>query len=252
MSLQIDPFAHHPELREKIADPAGSFFRKLTVDMLLQQFPQLTRLREWVHDDDFREANRAQALADHSGDLWVFGYGSLMWDPALFFSEVRRAHVDGFARRLILIDDKGGRGTQEAPGLMAALDHGGECHGLAFRIPAPDVDTETEVLWRREVIGPGYIPQFVTARIGDETVPALTFLADHAVPEIRDDLSRADQIRFLAHGSGVLGTSREYLANIVDHFETLEIRDDDCAALLHEVDTYLASLPSSPPNEADT
>lgn len=236
-----DPFVHHPELRDRITDADSSFFRTFDVEDLLRTYPDLEEFRDWVFTDTQREAIRAAALADHAGDLWVFAYGSLMWDPALRFAEVRHAHVAGHARQFILFDDKGGRGTKEAPGLMAGLDTGDGCDGLAFRIPAAEVDTETEILFRRELVGPGYIPAFVSARIGETEEPALTFLADHASPDIRAGISREDQVRYIATGAGLLGTSRDYLANIVGHFALLGIEDAHCEDLLRDVDAVLAA-----------
>ncbi len=64
---------------------------------------------------------------------WVFGYGSLMWDPSVEFNEVRYAHCSGFQRSFCLWDE-GGRGSAKQPGLMLAIDEGGKCEGLAFRI----------------------------------------------------------------------------------------------------------------------
>ncbi|MGI1664182.1 gamma-glutamylcyclotransferase [Palleronia sp. KMU-117] len=238
----MDPFAHHPELRDRIADPETSYFRTFSVESVLEQHPHLEAFLPWVHTDEQREAIRAEALGGHQGDLWIFAYGSLMWDPALRFAEVRRARADGHARRFILWDDKGGRGMPEAPGLMAALDTGDGCEGLAFRIRAQDVNIETEILFRREMIGPSYIPGFVPIRIAGAETPALTFLADHGHPDIRGDITRAEQIRCIATGAGVLGTSRAYLTNIVDHIGHLGITDDHCTGLLRDVDAYLAAL----------
>jgi len=240
-----DPFAYHPELRDRIADTETSFFRTFSVEALIAQDPQLEALRDWVHTDGQREAIRAEALAGHSGDLWIFGYGSLMWDPALRFAEVRRAQVAGHARRLILVDTRGGRGTKEAPGLFATLDarEGSDgCEGLAFRIAAADVEAETEILFRREMIAPGYLARFVPARIGDAGIRVLAFLADHDVPDVRPDLTHDEQVRYIAHGAGDLGTSRDYLANIVAHFTHLGITDAHCSDLLRAVDAYLSAL----------
>ena len=242
-----DPFAHHPELRSRIADAETSFFRTFNVEDLSAKYPQLAEFESWAYSDAQREALRAKALAGHTGDLWIFAYGSLMWDPALRFAEVRRAHVDGFERRLILIDDKGGRGSKGAPGLMAALDKGNGCEGLAFRIAAADIDTETEILFRREMIGPGYDAAFVPIRIGATQASALTFLADDSSPDVQPDISRATQVDYIATGKGILGTSREYLANIVAHFAHLGIEDADCAALLQEVDASLARNSAAAP-----
>ncbi len=225
--------------------------RGLSVDMLRQRHPELAAAWDWVHSDEVREQTRTTALSGRYGsDLWVFAYGSLMWDPAFRFAEVRRTKVEGYARRFILLDDKGGRGSPDAPGLMAALDEGAGCEGLAFRIAADDVDTETEILWRREMIGPGYEPRFVTARIDAEDVEALTFVANHATDVIRPDLSRAQQIRYIALGSGILGTSRSYLENIVSQLDVLKIHDPDCMEILKEVEDFIGGRASEALNEA--
>ena len=241
-----DPFAHHPELRDLIADPETSFFRNFSVERVIEQFPQMEAHRDWTFTDTQREALRSAALSGHSGDLWVFGYGSLMWDPALRFAEVRRARVADHVRRMILVDWRGGRGSEDAPGLMAALDEGPGCDGLAYRIAADAVDSETEILFRREMVAPGYHARFVEAVLDDGPVRALAFVADHSVPDIQTELSTADQIRFIATGSGFLGSSRDYLANIVEHFEALGIHDEDCVSLLQSVDAQLSTQTEEP------
>ena len=154
-------------MRDKITDPLTSFFRTFRVESILEKHPELEWVGEFLHTDDEREQSRLEALKDHPDeDLWVFAYGSLMWDPAFKFSEVRRAKVADYSRRFILKEIYGGRGNREVPGLMAALDHGDGCDGLAFRIPQDIVDVETEILWRRELVAPTYIPTFVTADTG--------------------------------------------------------------------------------------
>ncbi len=241
----LDAFAHHPELRGRIADPLASYFRTFSVESVLKQHPQLAANMEWIHSDEVRERTRAQALSGHAGgDLWIFAYGSLMWDPAFRFTDVRRARVSGYARRFILLDDKGGRGTKDAPGLMAALDEGMGCEGLAFRVAEHHVETETEILWRREMIGPGYIPAFVSALIDGQSQRSLTFVADHASEAIVPGLTRAEQVRFIACGRGILGTSKAYLEAIVSQFSHLGIVDGHCTGLLREVEDYLARPPS--------
>lgn len=241
MTQSEDAFVHHPELRNRISDPDTSFFRTFNVPDLLEQNPQLKELHWWLHTDEQREALRDEALAGHKGDLWVFGYGSLMWDPALHFTEVRRARLDGYARKFILVDDKGGRGTKEAPGLFAALDTGEHCQGLAFRIAEPDIDTETQILFRRELIGPGYLPRMLPIQIGSNAIPALVFVADHTSPEIHGTINREKQIQYLATGSGTLGTSYEYLEKLVEHFGYLDIEDAHCIDLLRAVDAYITA-----------
>ena len=164
-----------------------------------------------------------------------------MWDPAFRFEEVRRAHVPGYARRFILKDIYGGRGTVDAPGLMVALDKGPGCDGLAFRISSENTDEETEALWRRERIGPAYTPVFVETIAADRRVTALTFVADHGADLIDASLTRAQQIEYCATGTGFMGSSLDYLKNIHRQFVALSIQDDEVSELLRETEAYLNS-----------
>jgi len=243
-----DPFEHHPELRDKIVDPEVSFYRTLTTDMIRGVMAQHGVSGAWLYSDDKREAMRRATLASHpKDDLWVFGYGSLMWDPGFRFQEVRRAHVPGHARRFILRDTEGGRGTKEAPGLMAALDtdlEGPGCDGLLFRIAAQDVDAESSILWQREIIGPSYIATFVTAstwtaNTGEEALTALTFLADHEADMIDAKISRDDQIECIATGAGFLGSSLEYLSKVHHQFTILGITDPEVEYLVDATRSHL-------------
>ncbi len=240
MTSIADSFAHHPELRGKIKDPETSFFRDFVPERIFERHPELAWTRPYLNSDDTREQNRRSTLEGRtSGDLWVFAYGSLMWDPAFRFSEVRRARAPDHERRFILKDILGGRGSLHVPGLMAALDNGDGCDGLLFRIPEEIVDVETEILWRREFVAPGYIPSLITASIGNTDVCALTFVADHDAEHICGDITRDEQIAFLAGGRGILGTSIEYLENICSHFEILGIEDEECSSLLAEVRAFM-------------
>lgn len=240
MPTSPGPFAHHPELRDRIKDPQTSFFRTLNARQAFESRPELRWVLDELHTDEAREKSRQALLATHGeGDLWIFAYGSLMWDPAFVFADVRRAMVPDYARHFILKDVWGGRGTREVPGLMAALDKGDGCEGLAFRIAHEMIDTETEILWRREMVGPAYLPQFVTALVDDQPVRALTFVADHAAKIIEPDLTRAEQIAYCATGTGALGTSHEYLRNIVSQFAALGVVDEHCTALLREVEDFM-------------
>jgi len=237
-----DPFFHHPELRDKISDPLTSPSRALTTAKLAALAKARSLPVNWWYSDSEREAERAEILAGRRGtDLWVFGYGSLMWDPALRFEEVRRAHVTSYARRFILKDIYGGRGTVDAPGLMVALDSGEKCDGLAFRISRENIEEETKVLWQRERIGPAYVPVFVEAITADSRMTALTFVADHEADLIDATLTRAQQIEYCATGTGFMGTSLDYLRNISRQFAALGIQDDEVSELLRETEAYIQS-----------
>jgi cation transport protein ChaC len=172
--------------------------------------------------------------------VWIFAYGSLMWDPAFKFAEVRRAHAPNHARRFILKDNFGPRGTPEVPGLMAALDDGTGCDGLAFRINKKDVKYESGVFWRRELLGHAYRPAFanVTTHLGN--VEALTVVANHGADNICPDITREEQFCCIATGKGFLGTSLQYLENISTHFEAMGIEDFEVLELLAGARAYVA------------
>lgn len=239
-----DPFRHHTGLRAKIKPWDTSYFRTITsAGVRAALAARNVPLTFPFHPDPVREALRAEALAGHAGDLLVFAYGSLIWDPALDFAEVRRARAPRHARRFILVDTHGARGTAEAPGLMAALDDGPGCDGVVFRIAAGKVETETEILFRREMIGPGYLARFIPVTIDGSEARALTFLADHDDPLMRADISRADQIRYAATGAGFLGTSFDYLHSTVAHLAEVGITDPDASHLLAQARAFRAAGP---------
>ncbi len=240
--MKNDPFRRHPRLRDKIKPAAESFFRDFKAETLLALFAEHDVPPFPMYDDETRESVRRAALEGHEGDLWVFGYGSLIWDPALEFADVRRAYAPNHRRRFILEDIYGGRGTPQQPGLMAALDEGDGCHGLCFRITADKVEVETDILFRREVLGPGYLPTFIPVELDDMQAMALTFLADHTVEMINADLSRDTQIRYLATGTGFLGSSYDYLRGVVDHLHEMAIPDPNLDALLAETEAEMARL----------
>lgn len=239
MPLDPDAFRHHPGLVGMIQDPETSFFRDFRPADVDARMRDLGRPADWRWSDAEREANRHAVLAGRMDrDLWVFAYGSLMWDPALLFDEVRRATVPGHSRGMVLYDNFGARGSPEAPGVMAGLVEGGSCEGVAFRIPAARVALETEILWRREMIAHAYIPSFLPALTADGEIEVLGFVADPTSEMIRLDLTRDEVIRCVANGEGVRGTSYDYLKNTLDHFAALKIEDPELESLMAAVDRF--------------
>ncbi|MCP4317587.1 MAG: gamma-glutamylcyclotransferase [Hyphomicrobiales bacterium] len=235
MKAETDRFAHHPELRGKIIDPQQSYFRTFDPVDFDMRMKELGIRGPWRLTDEKREATRIDTLEGHRDeDLWVFAYGSLMWDPGFEFEDVLKAHVPGYQRAFCLKDELGARGTLEVPGLMAALDTGGECTGLAFRIAKEHLEKETEILWRREMVTGVYVPTIVHGATTQGDVKCVTFVANHKASRIRSDLTREEKVRYLATGSGVLGTSLEYIENLADHLLALEIDDPYVFSLLEK------------------
>lgn len=242
-----DPFRHHPGLRALIKPAEESFFRDFQPAHLDARMSEMGVPFPWRYSEDEREHYRQIALADRwDQDLWVFAYGSLIWDPGIRFAEVRRAFVPDHARRFILVDTLGGRGTADRPGLMAALDPGPGCHGLVFRVAAADLDEETRILWKRERLLRTYHETYVTALTDHGPVQALAFTADHGSDSIQPDLPRRTQVEYLATGTGFLGSSLDYIGNLARHFSQMRIADPEMALLLEDARRHAGRLNCAP------
>ncbi len=233
MPLPAQAFRHVPHLASKIVDPETSFYR-ITEDTM-HKWDVMARKAgnpdDWRIPREVRESNRAKAMAGRMDrDLWLFTYGSLMWDPAILFDEVRIATLTGFQRRFCLIL-KFGRGSFDKPSLMVALDQGGECRGLAFRIPAEIVKQESETVWVRELIYGDYLPVFVNISTPQGEVEALTFAIDPEGERYAPNLSDEQTARMIAEGGGWIGSNLEYLDSLVDHLQTLGLSDPDIEEL---------------------
>lgn len=165
-------------------------------------------------------------LADHPGgeDVWVFGYGSLMWNPAMDFAEHRGGCVRGWHRAYCLWLEAG-RGSPENPGLMLALDRGGATAGALFRIPAAEARTELLLPFRRELFTYSYDPRWVTAATRDGPVRALTFVANRHGPRYTKRLDLDRVARHVGTATGSLGSCMEYLLSTLASLEALGLND---------------------------
>jgi cation transport protein ChaC len=140
---------------------------------------------------------------------WVFGYGSLLWNPLFPIAEARPATVHGLHRRFCL-RSLASRGTTERPGLVLALEPGGACRGVAYRLPSPLALDELHLLWRREMVVGSYRPLWVRARAADRTIVALAFAVRRDHPQYAP-LTIDAQADTIADACGAFGSSCEYL-----------------------------------------
>ena len=194
--------------------------------------PELRRL---VLSDEERDASlRATLGAAPARDVWVFGYGSLIWNPAFHFVEKHTARINGYHRRFCLWTQLG-RGSPENPGLMLGLERGGACRGVMYRIAPDAVETELDILWRREMFTGAYRPTWVTARSGDTVVPAVTFVINHDNARYAGRLSEETIVRHVATATGPMGPCRDYLFETVEHLAALGIRDVRLEAMARKV-----------------
>ena len=159
-----------------------------------------------------------------AGDLWIFGYGSLMWNPGIPFVRWAPALVFGYHRSMCIYSSRW-RGTPERPGLVLGLDRGGSCRGIAFRVNASAVPLALETLWDREMRRAVYQPRLVRARLSDGETRVLTFIADPHHTGYAGKLSVAKIAQLVSTCCGDRGPNLEYLRRTVDHLAGLGMRD---------------------------
>ena len=146
----------------------------------------------------------ARAASDLSTGVWVFGYGSLIWNPAFHFTDRVVGTVYGFHRRFCLWTHLG-RGCPERPGLVLGLERGGSCRGVAYHIAPDAAMEELDIVWRREMLSDAYVPRWVAVRTPMATVRAITFTINHAHERYARDLSDDEAAAAIAGASGFLG-----------------------------------------------
>lgn len=201
----------------------------LTRELIEARFPEpvLNRSQSMGELDEASIHRSLRETLDGSRheDLWLFGYGSLMWKPDFAFAEQAVARVRGYHRRFCLWQ-KRYRGNRHNPNLMLALDAGGSCCGLAFRVAAPDVETKVAATWRRELVGNGYRPRWLTAHTDRGPVRAVAFVANRENGErYTGRLADEEVARYIAGACGEKGSGAEYLLETVLALERLRIRD---------------------------
>lgn len=225
--MNADAFIHLPDLRSRVTHPEKSLLR-LTPEMF-SMWEQRARAAGWPVSwrlpDEEIEASRLKVLGGHDEDLWIYSYGSLMWDPGFHFAEVRLADIQGYQRRFTLKINLG-RGSPDHPALMLSLEpQQGCCRGLAFRIAGDFVHAETAILWRREMLRGGYAPAMMPMTTPQGPITALAFVSNPSHPSYVGELPFAETAATIATGKGVLGTNREYLEQLATQLQVLEIQD---------------------------
>ena len=165
------------------------------------------------------------------GDLWVFGYASLIWRPEFEAAERRPALVGGWHRALRM-RSRINRGTPEVPGLVFALLPGGSCRGMAYRIPQPRVEEELDRLWAREMPSGVYDPRLLTTRTPGGPVRALAFTLSRQSPACLPPLDDVTLVEILRLARGRFGTTLEYLTETASALQACGIEDREINRLM--------------------
>ncbi len=164
------------------------------------------------------------ALRDSREPVWLFAYGSLIWNPEMAFAEARPALLRGWHRSFCLYS-RDYRGTPQRPGLVLGLDRGGACRGMAFRLPQDALGAAIDRIWAREMAGQVYDMRRVATGTAAGPLPAYAFTVRRNNPDYAGRLSPETVAHIVAGAEGGRGTGRDYLANTVRHLEALGIRD---------------------------
>ena len=178
-------------------------------------------------DADFAATVGEMLATRPPGPFWLFGYGSLIWRPETAFVESRQAVARGWHRRFCLGWDYRFRGSKDAPGLMMALDRGGQCRGMLYRLPDDSLLAELDRLVRREVsMVPSAFPwRWVEVISTEGPVKALTFAMNRKSGRYIAHLSDRELADVLATAVGHRGSMAVYLFSTVQKLEELGIHD---------------------------
>lgn len=167
-------------------------------------------------------------------ELWIFTYGSLMWDPAFRFRTSAPALLRGYHRAFCIYSSRY-RGTVAAPGLVLGLDRGGACKGTAYCVAAADIPDALEALWQREMRRRIYVPRLLPVGIGMQRRMALTFLANRRHDGYAGRLESDAAAAIIAACRGERGPNVDYLVNTLRHLDALGVHDRHLHDLLAAV-----------------
>ena len=177
-----------------------------------------------------------KVLHDWGGhsDLWLFGYGSLIWNPGFEFAERRPAKVHGWHRALKMWS-RINRGTPERPGLVFGMLSGGACRGMVFRIPKAEASDVLVRLWAREMITAVYDPKWLSCQTLHGPVRALAFTLSRRSPSHTGVLSEAEYQRIFSEATGLYGTTLDYASRTLEELRRHDIHDRRLERLLEVV-----------------
>lgn len=207
----------------------------LSADSVRQSIRQANpQIPVWSDAQLDESLEQTLAQAPDRKNIWVFGYGSLLWNPIIDIVRRTPGTVYGYRRRFCMISPTG-RGTREAPGLVLALDAGGCCHGVSLKLNPDRVWDELSLLWRREMVIGSYTPKWLTMHYGKRKRSALAFVMNRAHRSYRGSLTQAKTASMIARAKGMLGSNADYLFDTIAHLEDNGLGDKPLSDLAARV-----------------
>jgi cation transport protein ChaC len=197
----------------------------------LESFRHVPEGIRWSADQIEQSLQTMLEIRRGAGDVWVFGYGSLMWNPALDFEEIQWGTLPDWHRSFCM-EMTAGRGSVDLPGRMLALEPGGATRGTAFRLNNTNLREELRLVWIREMVFGAYRPIWADVILDSgETVTAIVFVAEPAHRFYTPDSRVQIVAPLIAAAKGPNGSNADYLYSLAD---TLAANDED--------DPYVAVL----------
>ncbi len=203
--------------------------------------PPPTSFTEWSDQQRNENLRDTLAVSPDPNQLWVFGAGSIIWDPRFEPAETRTARLATHKRAFSFWTIRS-RGSFERPGLGLALEPGGECLGVAFRIPEEGREDILDALWRREMAGGVYVPSWIEAETEHGPVQSLGFVANREHRNYAGLAPLDDAARIIAHARGIRGTCHEYVSLLVEALDRHDLRDPETRELHARVQVYLEDV----------
>jgi glutathione-specific gamma-glutamylcyclotransferase len=185
------------------------------------------------------------ALRDGVQPVWIFAYGSLLWDPEFSHAEAEPTVLRGYHRRFCLYSYDY-RGTPARPGLVLGLDRGGSCRGMAFRLPAEGLAEAIDRVWSREMSGRRvYDIRLLPMRTGRGPLRALAFTVLRECPDYAGRLSLDKAARMILSAVGRRGTCRDYFESTLRHLEQRGLVDRQLRRLAERVEALAPHAPAT-------
>jgi cation transport protein ChaC len=192
--------------------------------------PAANTFLRWTEQE--RLASLETALKDWrpGQDLWIFGYGSLIWRPEFEYIEQRAASLEGYHRSLCLWS-RINRGTPETPGLVFGLEQTGTCEGMVFKIASQNVEQTFDAVWKREMGTGAYLPSWLTCATPAGSVKAMAFVIDRNGPAYVKQPPEDDLVEIICRAHGTYGSCFDYVTQTAVSLKVAGICDEHLATL---------------------
>jgi len=175
-----------------------------------------------------------------TNDLWIFGYGSLMWRPGFDFQERHPALLKGYHRSLCIFSHVH-RGTPERPGLVLGLDRGGSCRGVAFRVAGPSKQATIAYLRNREQATAVYVEATLPVILADgRRLLSVGYIVDRKHPQYAGRLPLDELLSLIRQGRGISGNNIDYIRATHEHLLDSGIDDPILSAIMSKLPARLS------------